>query len=296
MTALLPVEAARASLERAPLLGLGEIHWCPGVLDTFASLIESPGLAGAFDDIVVEFGASQYQPLMDRYIAGEKIDDDLACVRRDTLYFLLWSAPVYGRFFARMRALNRRRPPSERLRVVLAEPPVAWGQISDARFKTLHHRREALYVRRIERQVLTPGRRAILIFGLRHLARRVEAGPPSSLADRLLAKRPGVIELVHPWHVEKRVYSDDCLPAPMPHNRWVALSSTPGADSPPVDYLWHFAAPAREVALPACLFTDRDWSGHIAFRLGRLGHAHLARARALMSAAQRECLDALLSI
>lgn len=292
MTALRPAEAARASLERAPLLGLGEIHWCPGVLDTFASLIESPELAGAFDDIVVEFGACQHQALMDRYIAGEALGEgDIACVWRDTLYFLLWSAPVYARFFARMRALNRRRRPGERLRVVLAEPPVAWEHMTDAGFRALHHRREALYVRCIERQVLAPGRRALLIFGLRHLVCR--PGAPSSLAERLRARSPGAIELVHPWHVEKRVYSDDCLPSRMPHNRWVALSSAPGAARPPIDYLWHFAPPLRELSLPTHLFDDRMWLCRVVRRLEKLGPGHVERARALMSSAQRERFDAL---
>ncbi|MFC0268728.1 hypothetical protein [Kushneria aurantia] len=281
-----PFETLAAALERAPLVGLGEIHWCPAVLEAWCELIESPALAGSFDDIVVEFGASQHQALIDRYISGENVED-IDAVRRDTLYFLLWSAPVYVRFFERIRALNRRRAPHSPLRVVLAEPPVDWRHLDAEAFAAAHREREARYVECIEREVLGRGRRALLIFGLRHLA-RAGGSDGDSLAERLLARRPASITLIHPFHAQKGLFSVDQLPpAPAYHH----MIATPPGSGVPADYLWQLGELPRRAALPNNLFDDPRWLDAATLRLAGLGKAHIERARGLMSEPQRRLFD-----
>jgi hypothetical protein len=67
------VEGIIEVFDRFPLVALGEIHWCLTEHEFIAALIKHPAFASKVNDIVVEFGNAKYQPLMDRYIAGETV-------------------------------------------------------------------------------------------------------------------------------------------------------------------------------------------------------------------------------
>ncbi|WP_456269754.1 erythromycin esterase family protein [Kushneria sp. AK178] len=298
MTARRPETLVADILERCPLVGLGEIHWCPQVMAGITTLLESPALEGTFDDIVVEFGSARHQAWLDRYIRGETMDDAaLAAVWRDTLYFLLWSPPVYAEFFRRLRAVNLTRSPERRVRVVLAEPAIDWATLNHEAFACWHEQRESAYVERIEQEVLAYGRRAVLVFGLRHLTHHGPAGSRfAPLGERLARRYPGVIELIHPYHEEKGVFSGDCPSRDVRHNGLMTPASFEASHGPAmIDHLWHLGALERRVALPDDLFADTDWLATVVARLQQLGDEHLMRARRMMTASQQAIFEACLA-
>jgi hypothetical protein len=87
-------------------------------------------------DIVVEFGNALHQDIADRFILEGKpvADADLQKIWRHTIGGnVLWDAPVYAQFFRSVRAVNALRPPKQRLRVLLGDPPSITGRSGEAR-------------------------------------------------------------------------------------------------------------------------------------------------------------------
>src|SRR5262249_62022361 len=105
------VAAVLDAFDRYDLVALGEAHRNQNVHDFVLSLIRSADFAAKVNDIVVEFGNARYQAMMDRYIDGETVSQqELRRVWRDTVNILVWDAPVYERFFAAVREVNRHLP------------------------------------------------------------------------------------------------------------------------------------------------------------------------------------------
>ncbi|WP_438768205.1 hypothetical protein [Kushneria sp. TE3] len=298
MRASQPETLIAGILKRCPLVGLGEIHWCPEVMAAITTLLENPALEGTFDDIVVEFGSERHQAWLDRYISGENVGETgLEAVRQDTLYFLLWSPPVYADFFRRIRAINLQRLPARRVRIVLAEPRIDWETLDSETFALWHEQREKAYAERVEREVLDKGRRAILVFGLRHLTHCALPGARyAPLAERLVKRYPGVIELIHPYHEEKGVFSSDQRLEDVLHNGLMIPAASELSDGPAmIDHIWYLGVLERRIALPDALFADTTRLDTVVTRLQRLGEQHLMRARKMMTASQRAIFEACLA-
>jgi hypothetical protein len=141
------------------------------------SLIRDPRFAATVNDIVVEFGSARYQPLIDRFMRGETIpDDELRRTWQDTTAAqAIWDVPIYGEFFRAVRAINASRTRDQQIRVLLGDPPIDWAAVRShddlaSQMKALDRDRHAAEL--IRREVLAKGRRALLIFGDGHLARR----------------------------------------------------------------------------------------------------------------------------
>ena len=92
------------------------------------SLIRDPRFAMMANDIVVEFGNSLYQEVMDRFIAGEDVPQDLLrqVWQNTTQPHHVWDVPIYEDFFRVVRAVNTTLPRDRQLRVLLGDPPVSW--------------------------------------------------------------------------------------------------------------------------------------------------------------------------
>jgi hypothetical protein len=199
------LEPVLAQLQRVPLLGMAEHHRSAEVHAFLLALIEHPRFGSLVDDIVVEFGNALHQPLMDRYVAGESVaPDELRRAWRDTGQWLVWDSPLYEQFFARVRAANLARPPEQRVRVLLGDPPIDWAKVASAADYRAFAERDAFYAGLVVREVLERDRRALLVIGGMHLARRgpldpaLQRGGPS--AGALLERsHPGALHIV--WTV-----------------------------------------------------------------------------------------------
>ena len=96
------------------------------------SLIRDPRFAKVVDDIVVEFGNSRYQDIMDRFVGGEDVPHtQLQQVWQNTTQaHEIWDVPIYEEFFREVRKVNARLPKKRRLRVLLGDPRVAPAIVS----------------------------------------------------------------------------------------------------------------------------------------------------------------------
>jgi hypothetical protein len=132
------------------------------------ALIHHPEFAALVNHIVVEAGNSLYQDVMDKFLAGEDVPyDALRRIWQDTTQpHAVWDKPIYEEFYRAVRALNSGLPREHRLRVLLGDPPVDWA----AAHPSLN-RPDSFTAELIRREVLSKGRRALIIYGGMHLLR-----------------------------------------------------------------------------------------------------------------------------
>jgi hypothetical protein len=179
-------------LQDFPLVALDEGgHGNIAVHQVIERVIRDPRFDA--DDVVVEWGSAKYQSTIDRFVAGQSVPEaELRLVWQDTTQVLVWESPIYEQFFRMVRDVNAKRAPEHRLRVVLADPPLDWSTVETwtdwARVK-----RDAYAARTIEREVLAKHRKALLVFGAMHLARRDTA----MLADELEHDHPGTLFTIY---------------------------------------------------------------------------------------------------
>jgi hypothetical protein len=181
------------------LVAIGEMHRNEQVHELVRSVLHDPRFLPNGGDIVVEFGNARYQGLIDRFIAGEDIpSEELVHVWRETVNILVWDAPVYERFFRTVQAVNRTRESADRLRVVLADPPIDWTTIHDrVAWEQVVATRDRHAADVIDREVLNRGRSGLLIFGSGHVEHE-EAFETPGQPDR--SRQPNLAALLEQAH------------------------------------------------------------------------------------------------
>jgi hypothetical protein len=190
------VDGILAAFSSFPLVALGETHRLQEESDFLTALLHHPAFPDTVDAVVVEFGNALHQPLVDRFVAGEPVANaTLRPVWRDvvgSLYGML-DAPMYEQFFRTVRALNRRLPPTKRLRVLLGDPPVDWARATRTEdVQPWLGRRDEHYAEVVTREVLDRGGRALLVAGASHFFRISEFDPRAGVVvQRLERQQPG---------------------------------------------------------------------------------------------------------
>ena len=141
--------------------------------DVLTMLLTDPRLPEVVDDIVVEFGNALYQGTVDRFIAGQPVDDaELRLAWRNTTASPLetWDAPVYEQLYRTVRAVNWPLPPARQVRVLLGDPPIDWSKITKAsEIDVFGLQRDAYPASVVEKEVLDKGHRALICYGWWHL-------------------------------------------------------------------------------------------------------------------------------
>lgn len=137
------------------------------------ALIRDPRFAAVVDDVVVEFGTSRYQALMDRFIAGNTVDEAMLhrAWQDTTVVTPVWDVPIYEAFFRAVRDVNLAR--ERQLRVLLGDAPIDWSTTrtrGDVHRWGLQKGRHTAEV--IRRDVLAKHRKALVIFGDSHFQGR----------------------------------------------------------------------------------------------------------------------------
>lgn len=180
------VAAIVAAFRTHDLVAVAEVHRSARDHAFLRRLVADPRLSNVAQDIVVEFGNSRYQALMDRYANGDSVPlDSLRLAWRNTTQLLVWDSPVYERFFATIRAANLTRPPGRRLRVLLADPPIDWDMTrTPADFPHSYGYRDPDWFRVIEHEVIARHHKALIVAGGAHLLR---LDPRSGFRPRPLA-------------------------------------------------------------------------------------------------------------
>jgi hypothetical protein len=194
------VAAVLDLLQRFPLVALAERHLLQEWHDFASALLLHPELPAQLTDIVVEFGNARHQETADRYLVELRpvaLADFQAIWRFTIGGNVLWDAPVYGQFFRTVRAVNLRRPPDRRIRVLLGDPPFDHQRVraaSDLAYvQSMAQQRDAHYADVVIREVLKKSRRALLVAGSAHLLRGLKAqrGADRPNAASLVAAEAG---------------------------------------------------------------------------------------------------------
>jgi hypothetical protein len=164
-------DAILAAFDRYPLVGgMSPAHGVKDTDDFLISLIRDPRLPDTVRDIAVEGGNSRYQPILDRYIAGEDVPlSDVRKVWRDTTQPNVGFATFYEQLYPLVRRINARLAPHRRMRVVACDSPVDWSAVTGPEDLAPYQDRDAYIAATIEREVLVKGRKALLLFGSDHL-------------------------------------------------------------------------------------------------------------------------------
>jgi len=93
--------------------------------DFILALVRDPRFPEKINDIEVECGNSLYQPVLDRYIAGEDVAFTEVCkVWRNTTQSMCGWSGFFEQFFPVVRAINQKLPTTKRPRVLAGDPPI----------------------------------------------------------------------------------------------------------------------------------------------------------------------------
>jgi hypothetical protein len=193
-----PIEAIVGAFRTHSLVAIGEDHGNEQEHAFLRTLVRDPRFAATVNDIVVEFGNSRYQDLIDRFMRGEQVGNDvLRRVWQDTTGITgVWDRPIYEEFYRAVRAVNAGLPREKQLRVVLGDLPLDWDTAQRTPLTPGQRRlygqpvpdnapdgfmdRDRHTAEVVRREVIARQRRALVIYGDMHLTRRA-----TSLVGRL---------------------------------------------------------------------------------------------------------------
>ena len=182
--------AIRGQLAAGEVVAIGDARALEEEHSFLRELIAAGRLPGR-SVIVVGFGNSRYQSLLDAYLKGVKVPGaTLARVWQDTSQLLAYDAPAYEQFFKAVRDANAKLPTAKRIRVLLSEPPLDWASVRSAgAVRKVVAGRAAFMARLVKRHGMKPGRSVIVVAD-----RRLVARVPGSVTDRLPAGRSWVLQ------------------------------------------------------------------------------------------------------
>jgi hypothetical protein len=164
-------------------------------------------------NIVVEFGNARYQDVADRYVFGRQVPRaEVVKIWRDTTQFLVWDSPLYEEFFVAVREVNTRLSETEKVRVILGDPPICWETVHTKADYEKYADRDLFYAEVVEREVLKRGSKALLIAGGLHFMNERETS--KDLPDR----RRSAGDLLHRRHAGK-LFAFWRTPEPIPGER-----------------------------------------------------------------------------
>jgi len=138
------------------------------------SLVTDARFGATVNDIVVEFGSSRYQDLMDRYIRGEDVPESAA--NRAWLDAVQPGISLDNQntaaFFRAVRDANLKRPAAEKTRVLLGDPPIDWENVrTKADYRKWEIQRDSYPADLVRREVVAHNRRALIVWANGHLLR-----------------------------------------------------------------------------------------------------------------------------
>lgn len=199
------------------LVLLGEQHQRKEFHEFLSALVRDPRFAQRVNDIVVEFGNSRFQAVMDRWIDGSEVTpSELRHVWQDTTQLLVWDSPLYEEVFRLIREQNRRLPADQRIRVLLGDPPIDWSKVRDAKSYGRYADRDGVFAEVVEREVVARERSALLVIGGEHVLRTPSADPlppHAGVGDLLTRRHPGATCVIYTVSPKRPLSGQpDCVP------------------------------------------------------------------------------------
>lgn len=178
-----PISAIVRQFKSHTVVALGDNEASVQGSEFRIKLVRDPRFAAVVNDVVVEFGNSRYQDLVDRFTRGEEVPpESLRHVWQDTTQVeYTWDLPIYQQFFQAVRDVNSSLQGSHKLRVLLGDPPIEWKKVHSLDDLKPWLNRDSFAAEVVRREVLAKGRRALIIYGDQHLVRPATTAAPNTV-------------------------------------------------------------------------------------------------------------------
>jgi len=164
-----------AAFDRYEVVAMPEAHGMKDLDDFILALVRDPRFPEKVNDIEVECGNSLYQPVLDRYIAGEDVAfTEVRKVWRNTTQSMCGQSGFFEQFFPVVRAINQKLRTTKRLRVLAGDPPIDWDKVKTFEEAMKFVDREASIASVMEKEVLSKHRKALMLFGTFHLIHGID--------------------------------------------------------------------------------------------------------------------------
>jgi hypothetical protein len=177
-----------SAFDQADIVALGEDHGRKLDSDLRIAVVRHPDFARKVRSIVVEFGSTTEQSILDRYTRGENVSRaQLEQVWKTTTQARngVWDSPVYAEFFAAVRDVNSKLPSDARVRVFGGDPGPGDNRS-----------RETAAVSVLKEQVLQKHGKALVIYGAAHFYRAMPLDYVSSMGENIGIAR--MLEIEYP--------------------------------------------------------------------------------------------------
>ncbi len=189
--------AILAAFEKYEVVGMSAAHRNKDLDDFILNLIRNPAFPSKVNDVAVECGNSLYQPVLDRYIAGEVVSlSEVRLVWRNTTQTMCGMSAFYEELFPLVRKINQKLPPERRLRVLAGDPAFDWSKVRGRGDIPLGVRDDSI-ASVMKKEVLSKRHKALMLFGTFHLFHRGNTATTFPSAVELYEKDyPGVTLVV----------------------------------------------------------------------------------------------------
>jgi hypothetical protein len=170
-----PVEGIVEAFKTHQVVMLPGGHGSKQFHDLLLAVVRDPRMPGTLTDIVVEFGSSRYQDLIDRFVRGDAMPDrTIRHAWQNTVIAGMGNdGPYVEEFYRAMRELNAPLPVQKRYRVLGGDPPIDWDNVTTrADVRKWSVRRDTFPADLIRREVVERGRRALVVYGQQHFPRK----------------------------------------------------------------------------------------------------------------------------
>jgi len=165
--------AILAAFDKYEVVGMPVAHDLKDLDDLILLLLRNPAFPEKVNDIVVECGNSRYQPILDRYIAGENVPfAEVQKVWRNTTQSMCSTSGFFEQLFPLVRAVNQKLVPGKRLRVLAGDSPVDWDRLTTTTIADAPKEffdRDGSIASVMKKEVLSRHRKALMLFGTLHL-------------------------------------------------------------------------------------------------------------------------------
>jgi hypothetical protein len=251
------VPAILAAFDKYEIVAMPEAHGMKDIDDFIFALIRNPDFPKKVNDIAVECGNSLYQPVLDRYIAGENVPfAEARKVWRNTTQPACGMSGFFEQFFPVVRAINLKLSPEKRLRVLACDPPIDWDKVKSFQdgFKFFAHRDENI-ASVMENEVLSKHRKALMVFGTFHLVHTPGAKNAVSIFEKDYPNRTFVISdfgVVHAPPISSEAFAGWPVPS---------LAKTKGTWLGALD-LTHFFEPMTTIHEGDCV-VHKEFPKHL---------------------------------
>jgi hypothetical protein len=187
--------------QQKPVVALGDAHGMAQEEAFYSVLVRDPRFAEQIGNVVVEFGGSSAQKIIDRYVAGEDVPfTELRRVWTDVVGAFSPGEPVplgLVNFYANVRAVNLKLPLEKRIKVWLGDPEIDWSKINSFRdLQPLLMKRDESVSRIVTEEILAKKKKTLLIIGLGHL---FGPGGPGPLSNKITQAYPNALAVVSPF-------------------------------------------------------------------------------------------------